>query len=357
MSLLRRLARAAGLAIGRTAHWLLNWAENTAQGEEAVAPIDSPPAEPDPGPPPHWLETVRSRAPWLLVGDRFTARKMALRRPVPHSGRPLREMGPEGSRPEPPIPPPVADVYKERDGEKATGEIAGRSRPRPARPRGDDSVRGPVADRSAAGPPVRTAGPDARRVPAPDSALPAQGSEGAGGRVLRAREATPLSRAPSGRPPVKALPVGPRPAPAAIRSAEPSPPAPSAGSSSDLETTRPAGVPSPTPRNPTVPWPDEGRRDRPHHRSPSQAAPADQPGRPAAKFLPTVWEEPRQSRAPRVNHFDGEAGDADGRWPRLPEWGWQPWQTDPIQRQLQEWSRHHRLAAEQAGSSWSVQPS
>ena len=96
MALLQRLALAAGRALSRAADWLL------ARGVEGQpTPAETPvavtqEADPEGGPPAHWLATVRARAPWLLARDRLVMRHAMHRRPpvVPCSRYRQRQMDP-----------------------------------------------------------------------------------------------------------------------------------------------------------------------------------------------------------------------------------------------------------------------
>jgi hypothetical protein len=371
MSLLRRLARAAGLVIGRTVQRLIDWAEGDAADWDEAPQFESPSTEPDPdpGPPAHWLATVRARAPWLLAGDRLTARPAAVRRPMVSSTRPQRQAGGGVNRPQPRVPPgtsdprvrDVYDVYKEGDAENASGQVSKPSRPRPEGPTGDGSDSGFVAQRPASEPdPARGGKPDDRPVTEPESARPAHGGERRHRPLLTAPMSSLPDRSSVDRTAGTTRPAAPiiKPAPTPARSAESRPPVLSADWNTDPETVPTSTVPNPT-RRATVPvsWFREDRRSEPPGGSSGQLTHPEEPPRPAARFLPAAWGEPtRESRVPRVNHLDEEAADADGRWPQLPDWQGQLWQMDPIQRQLQEWSRRNRLAAEQAGSSWSGPP-
>jgi hypothetical protein len=91
-------------------------------------------------------------------------------------------------------------------------------------------------------------------------------------------------------------------------------------------------------------------------RKPSDPAWSEAERAPPSRFLPVVWPESRREAPARVE-IESSSSAKEDPWPPLPEWTWQQWQTDPIQRQLREWDRRVRLTAEQAGSSWSGLPS
>jgi hypothetical protein len=376
MSLLRRIVRAAGLVIGRTAQRLISWAEGAAiegaaTDEREALEVEATSTEAELGPPAHWLAAVRSRAPWLLAGNRLTARPAGVRRPMGGSVRHPREGVARGrSQSQVPAPgePRVGDVYKEGEAEKTSAEAAKSSRSRPVGPAGDTStsVERAVARRPAPSPdPVKAGESEDMSGPEPEVPAPAHGEERRHRPFLFASEPPVADRRShdgtraTNRPPASQS----RPEPVWIRSAESRRPPLPDGASIGAEAVPTPNTPGPGPRGPVGHhWVREDGsqklRGQAPEGSPGQLMHPNGQSLPAAKFLPASWGEPaREIRIPGVNHDDDETADADHRWPRLPESGWQPWQTDPIEGQLREWNRRNRLAAEQAGSSWSVPPS
>jgi hypothetical protein len=340
MSLLRRLARVTALAANRVAERLLTWAGETPVAGAEPDIVDAAAVEPDEGPPAHWLETVRSKAPWLLTGGRWPrpespVRRLPVTQPTPkQKPAPSRLQGPGHGVPN--------VVYKEGDRPNATRKREDRSLSEPVRSP-------PAADRMA--PAAPGPGPSAKERQGGDAS--SRGVSEAGPspspgtrepRGLASRRSSALSAPPvlpSSTAPVMSVqpgasifsPLEPEarrpPATAPIR---PAPPPSGARSVESVES-----VPSRLggPRSTEPPAVSHDRR-------------------PAPRFFPTILSGPaREYPKTQADGVEEEATVSDDLWPQLPEWGWQQWQVDPIQRQLQEWNRRGRLTAEQAGSSWS----
>ncbi len=346
MGLLRQLSRVAGLALGRTAERLLRWAGER-RGEETWAEGDAPPADSlGDGPPAHWLATVRAKAPWLLARQPSSHRIVVLRPAVPVALSGPEQTPSEGRRTRVDSNA-VNVVYKEGDARNAT----------PNRE-------------------VRTPSERVRlRAPPPRLALD-QGlkrSTGAGSEVDRrpeyraapAGEKSPGERLPNSGPSARLpvldssreldLSVSPVIVPLTAPAASNEPPR--------AVTTRPqppaAGL---TPRafqsgssqaRPSHPRPRQAVTTGPPHQRPAAPAMAEGTTRPATRFQPVLWGEREPQHPVQPVSPAGDSESAEDPWPQLPEWGWQQWQMDPIQRQFREWDRRARLKAEQAGSSWS----
>jgi hypothetical protein len=353
MSLLRQLARVTARAVNRVAGRLLAWAgEAPAVGAEPDA-VDFAVVEPDDGPPAHWVETVRSKAPWLLTGARWPRPESPVRRlPVT---RPNPEQKPAPSRLQAPRDPRPNVVYKEGDRLNAT------------RKREDRSPLEPVQSRVANDPPEPAS-------PEPDPAAPKrrQGRTAPSSAIVEP-ELEPQGRVASGGQENLLPSPGPREARGFARQQSPTlsaPPAtpPSTGPVRYVQTG--ASMSSPRKRearHPSTTAPVRLAPPRSVARSvdlPPTSLDGSRPTEPAAisharrrsapPFLSAVWNGlAREYPKTQTDVVEDEATGTDDLWPQLPEWGWQQWQVDPIQRQLQEWNRRSRLMAEQAGSSWS----
>jgi hypothetical protein len=316
--------------------------------------VDVAVVEPDDGPPAHWVETVRAKAPWLLTGARSPRPGSPVHRlPVTHS-RP--EQKPAPSRLQAPRDPRPNVVYKEGERPNATIKWEDRSPlepvqspaaydpPEPASAEPDSSLSS-RSGRNAPRSPVVEAGPELQRRVVPgdrDNLHPPPGPREARGfdRRQRPTPSAPPATPPSTGPVMYVQPGVPMSSPPEREATHPSTTAPvrlapprSVARLVDLPPTSLEGS------GPTEP-----------------AAISHDRRRSAPPFLPAVWSGPtREYPKTQTNVVEDEATGADDLWPELPEWGWQQWQVDPIQRQLQEWNRRSRLMAEQAGSSWSGQ--
>ena len=77
---------------------------------------------------------------------------------------------------------------------------------------------------------------------------------------------------------------------------------------------------------------------------------------PPANFGPAVWVAPDRATDPiseSARPTGVVANEITEGWPELPEASPIEWQSDEIRMPLPGWSPRDRLAAEQAGSSWS----
>src|SRR5918995_1678393 len=119
MSRLRRLAQAAGRIFMHTAERLLAWGtEKPQKATDFEAALDE---AVDDGPPAHWLETVRAKAPWFLTGGRLGGEQDAPRMVMP-ALESYPEQRPTGQRARAPEDRPLNVIYKERNDQNATSE-------------------------------------------------------------------------------------------------------------------------------------------------------------------------------------------------------------------------------------------
>ncbi len=337
MALLQRLALAAGRALSRAADWLL------ARGVEGQpTPAETPvavtqEAGPEGGPPAHWLATVRARAPWLLARDRLVMRHAMHRRPpvVPVQPAQTASDGPRHTR-HPTAP--VIDTGATGVG-KATARLESAIPSRPGHQKAAIPTSGPALGKPAPTPPVPAPlkRPSAPLIRSPE---PARRQENAP--AAQAMPTSSHSRAPSV---VVAVPVD-----SAYSHQAPHPTDERLGTSSVRASAAWEGAAA---RSNAQPARFE-RESSPASIGKQQERARSEDGRLATSFLPVKWsrETPEHQRG---TNSDSEWDDPanTGSWPALPEWGWQLWQTNPIQRLLQESVRQDRLRAEQAGSSWS----
>lgn len=310
-------------------------------------------AEAGDGPPAHWLATVRARAPWLLGTNRPASRPPTL--PAAPSVPRYPAAEPVAGTVDPSTDRPAAAVvYKEGKAPNATADPPGRAPSRSFRPPAPVLAPGRLPEQPAArvGAPAQ---PERGHRPAPGPRTsPAGLPDDRGRKSLLApplpAESSPTPRSPRRDPGAGATVVEPNPLPTlgpphahrlvsppgpAAHQSEALPPPDSPPTRADVGVGRPAGESG---RFVRVELPEAPRLDR--------SRPA------AARFLPPVWDGRTSEDVSRTNDAAADAA-VDDRWPQLPEWEWQSWQMDPIQRQLREWARKDRLTAEQAGSSWS----
>jgi hypothetical protein len=357
MTLVRRLARIAGLAFSRTAQRLLVWAAEKRDAETLAGP-EAPRTDSTDGPPAHWLEAIRARAPWLLAGQRFSQRGPVLRPLVPRAScdpeqtpAPGRELAPDRRR--------ANVVYKEGDRGNATPKLEERTPPEPIRPRSPTPRRAPLK------PAERSSLPESRDQSHPQSRI-GKPEKPAGSRPPSPgiSAAFPLAEGWGDSAPTILQATVPLTAPEQTRSSPPAHQVPPAGPPERRPTQ---SVPA-EPRRGHAPsvfqdGPSEARPSlRPHQaessgraeRNPTESARTEERSRPSIRFHPVQWgERGREYPAQPERPADSANEMVEDPWPQLPEWGWQQWQMDPIQRQFQEWDRRGRLKAEQAGSSWS----
>lgn len=372
MAFLRRLARVAGLAFSRTAERLLTWALEKPE-EEASAGTEALTADSTEGPPAHWLEAIRAKAPWLLAGQRPGHRTAVLRPTVPPASwhpeqTPAR--GPEFDQDE----HATNVVYKEREALNATSNRGERTPPELVRSRVPSQRPAPTEDleRPSRGESRGDHRPQYQTIKAekpPGAQPPPRLEKPAGGQQPR------LEKPPAGQQPPKPRVAGPPQLSEGLRglalkvSQVVLPLITAAGRS---KLSQAVVTPAEPPRsdhalrvfqdNPTEarssPRAHQAPPTGPPQRRAAESAWPEEKGRPSARFHPVQWgERGRESSARQERPADGANGMEEDPWPQLPEWGWQQWQMDPIQRQFREWDRRARLEAEQAGSLWSGPPS
>ena len=152
MALLRRLSLATGRALSRAADWLV------AHGVEGqLTPAETPvaatqEADPEGGPPAHWLATVRARAPWLLARDRLGMRHAMRRRPPVVPLQPV-QTAPDGPRHTRHPTAPVIDTGATGVG-KATAKLESAIPSRPGHQKAAISTSGAASGKPAPTPPV-----------------------------------------------------------------------------------------------------------------------------------------------------------------------------------------------------------
>ena len=348
--------------MSRTAERVLTWAVERRDEEADEAPL----ADSIDGPPAHWLATVRAKAPWLLAEQRYRPRAVVLRPAVPAAPEqtPAPDPGPQQD------PRPANVVYKERNARNATPKPGERTPPEPVRLRAPSPGPSPAQGLERSSP----AGSPAEHHP---PYRPVQPEKSSRGREFPGWEKAPGGQRPLGR---ETTPDGQRPpspgAPARPQSSERS-----REGSRELTLKVPPTAPAEQGERPraamtsaqlhgggNVPrvfqsHPIEARPGpRPHQVPPTgppqprpvESARPEESRRPTARFHPVLWgERGREYPAQSESATDSTNGLAEDPWPQLPEWGWQQWQMDPIQRQFRELDRRARLRAEQAGSSWS----
>jgi hypothetical protein len=309
-------------------------------------------AEAGGGPPAHWLATVRARAPWLLGTPRPLGRPPRRQYVPPVTRYPLvaRVAG---------TPGPSTDrgaalgVYKEGKVPNATADSHERRSPGSVRPASAVLASGRLPEQPAAR--ARTSPePDRGDRPAAPQTSPASRPDDQARKSLLMpplpAESSPARRGPGHDPGTGPTAVEPKPVlilrpPQAQR---PGNPPGRAAHQSDSP---------PPPDAPAAP-PDVGQGGSAGEAGRFIRADLLEPARldrsqPAtATFLPPVWDGRTRENVSRTSDAAADAA-VDDRWPQLPEWEWQSWQMNPIQRQLREWARKDRLTAEQAGSSWS----
>lgn len=334
MGFLRRLLRSARQVMARAAERLV--VSGAQPDSPGPAPLETElPTDLD-SPPEHWLQAVRAKAPWLLAAKWAGHRRAPVLMMTP-------EQTPSEVAPETQSAPRSNVVYKERKDRNATANPVTLSPQEPDRtplfgsqPESDVASRPPVAtvsaSRSSHRPVSSHQDTEARR------------------RVV-ARPTCPESPGPAGRGSV--LEPGPTPS-APNRHALPE--------VRPVLICAPAETESPAAQDTSRPPKEDPPRKHPAAAESASiirperqlaAAPGEEL-RPSARFLPPVWSDPTgEQRGRWVDGGESSKESTDDRWPELPDWGWQQWQMDPIQRQFREWNRKVRLAAEQAGSSWS----